>query len=549
VSAADISITYNKYIDSINAIEMAKFKDNTFVALGKSSKVNTIEKYSKDGDIVWQKNMLTLLKDDGYVVDSLATINLNKILTNKNNDIVLYGSVKFNCPHWHDGELPYSTYDYSELVIRLNQDGKILSVNNYKDNYALCGLYDYGSYTVESSNIIESSSGDYISVYLGNEGKTYLSRYNSNIERVDNKMTSYKIEVGAPIVDTTENLGYESYLMQTLNALILYSKNLSPSDIYATSDIYLTDKIKMEKSSDNYLLWLDKNYKFTKYDLKQEKVIFSISVGGPYGNVVELSGGDFVYIGNGGLGVYLKLYDSNGKEIASAWNKSYDDAAYANSILEIDGNIIATLNHYAIVFSGYPTVENNPESKAVFVAENDPTLENINNARILINAMPESVEKDQLQARLNALMVSDLSLIPEKNTSNMDIYVSSNSSLSLSLVNSSVTFDDFSGVEDLSISNALSFTINSSNNYNVSTSLVGNIVSSKGNILDKSIFNLRASGDTAYKNYVSSNTLDLFTNQTAGNNKTHKIDMILKGNVAHTADVYKAVLKVVVEQV
>jgi hypothetical protein len=131
----------------------------------------------------------------------------------------------------------------------------------------------------------------------------------------------------------------------------------------------------------------------------------------------------------------------------------------------------------------------------------------------------------------------------------MDIYVSSGNSLSLSLINSSITFDDFSGVEDLTLSNALSFTINSSNCYNVSTSLVGNIVSNKGNILDKSIFNLRANGDTNYKNYSSSSTLILFANQSAGNNITHKVDIMLKGNVAHTADVYKAMLKVMVEQV
>jgi hypothetical protein len=129
------------------------------------------------------------------------------------------------------------------------------------------------------------------------------------------------------------------------------------------------------------------------------------------------------------------------------------------------------------------------------------------------------------------------------------MYVKFKNTLSLSLSTSSITFDDFSGVEDLIMDNALSLTVSSSLDYNISSSLVGNIVSSKGNVMDKAIFNLKANSDTNYKNYSSSNALNLFTNQTAGNNKTHKIDMMLKGNVAHTADVYKAVLKVEVEQV
>jgi hypothetical protein len=67
--------------------------------------------------------------------------------------------------------------------------------------------------------------------------------------------------------------------------------------------------------------------------------------------------------------------------------------------------------------------------------------------------------------------------------------------------------------------------------------------------MDKSIFNLRKNGDTTYKNYSSTPTLDLFGKQNAGNTATHKIDIMLKGNIAHTADVYRAVLKISVEQV
>jgi hypothetical protein len=261
------------------------------------------------------------------------------------------------------------------------------------------------------------------------------------------------------------------------------------------------------------------------------------------------------------LGYYdaiIVKYDSSGNKV---WAKNFGDSYYDEfySVVETsDGGLVVVGCSSSSNVSGLTNLGDNDaiivkfkesEEKAVVKAESNSTLQNISRARILINTMSESIEKDQLQARLNSLTPSDLALIPENNTSNIDVYVLSNNSLSLSLLNSLVTFDDFSGTEDLSISNALSFTVDSSLNYNISISLVGNIVSNKGNVLDKSIFNLKANDSSVYSNYINSNTLNLFTNQTAGNNKTHKIDMMLKGNVAHTADVYKAVLKISVEQV
>jgi hypothetical protein len=183
--------------------------------------------------------------------------------------------------------------------------------------------------------------------------------------------------------------------------------------------------------------------------------------------------------------------------------------------------------------------------------ESNPTLQNISYARALVNNMSESIEKDQLQERLNNIYAveMEIAITPLTATANIDMHVKFKNALSLSLSTSSITFDDFSGIEDLIIEDALSVTVSSSLDYSITSFLVGNIVSSKGNVLDKSIFNLRASGDTSYKNYSSSNALTLFTNQTAGNNRTHKIDMMLKGNIAHTADVYKAVLKISIEQI
>jgi hypothetical protein len=181
-------------------------------------------------------------------------------------------------------------------------------------------------------------------------------------------------------------------------------------------------------------------------------------------------------------------------------------------------------------------------------AESDSTFQNINKARMLVNTIPESTEKDQLQTRLNDLIPYDLTLEPLTSTSNLDVYIASNNSLSLTLSNTSINFEEFDGLSDLT-SEPLTLRVNSSLEYNVKTSLEGNIVSSKGNTLNKSIFKIKASTDTDYKDFSNNNELILFSNQSSGNNKEHKINFMLKGNTAHEADVYKAVIKIEINQI
>src|SRR5699024_4696256 len=91
---------------------------------------------------------------------------------------------------------------------------------------------------------------------------------------------------------------------------------------------------------------------------------------------------------------------------------------------------------------------------AVDEAEQTRDPIDIEDARDLVNQLEESELKNNLQDRLNAI-VPNLSLTSQSVTSNLDIYIKSENMLSLSLDTNSVTFEDFSGVEDLEKQNAV----------------------------------------------------------------------------------------------
>ena len=186
---------------------------------------------------------------------------------------------------------------------------------------------------------------------------------------------------------------------------------------------------------------------------------------------------------------------------------------------------------------------------AVSNAEITRNPEDIENARDLVNKLEESELKNNLQDRLNAI-VPNLSLTPQSVTSNLDIYIKSENMLSLSLDTNSVTFEDFSGVEDLEKENAVTLTINSSLPYEINSYLVSEMKNANNSeTMDKSILNIKANSGSVYGSFTDLVTpIKLFDNQVAGNNKVHGIDLKLKGNIAHKADVYKTTIKFEVNQ-
>lgn len=191
---------------------------------------------------------------------------------------------------------------------------------------------------------------------------------------------------------------------------------------------------------------------------------------------------------------------------------------------------------------------------AVVLVENTPTISNLEAARTLVNELPEGSDKDGLQDRLNAIYELDGYVLDRHSSSaNVDIYIKCENMLSLSLDTNSVTFEDFSGVEDMEKLNAVTLSINSSLPYDVNAYLPVEINGSEGNVMNKDILEIRASGQGSYEKFPSIGTSDsdkvvLLSNQPAGNDLTHGIDLNLAGSIAHEKDIYKATIKFEVSQ-
>lgn len=192
---------------------------------------------------------------------------------------------------------------------------------------------------------------------------------------------------------------------------------------------------------------------------------------------------------------------------------------------------------------------------AVETAEGEPTVANIEAARELVNALPEGMDKDGFQDRLNALTnIEDVQMELLTATANVDVYIKCENLLSLSLDTNNVTFEDFGGTEDLQQERAVTLSINSSLPYDVNAYLPTAIEGSRGNTMNPDTLQIKVNGvDPSYKTFPgigtsSSEKLTLLEAEEEGNEKTHVIDLQLKGGLANKADIYKATIKFEVVQ-
>ena len=122
--------------------------------------------------------------------------------------------------------------------------------------------------------------------------------------------------------------------------------------------------------------------------------------------------------------------------------------------------------------------------------------------------------------------------------------------LSLSLDTNSVTFENFSGVEDMEKQNAINLTVESSLPYEVNASLETEIQNAdKTKLLINLYLGLNRIMMLIIKTFTAINTpLNLLDNQVAGKINTHGIDLILRKDIIHKADVYKTTIKFEVNQ-
>lgn len=151
----------------------------------------------------------------------------------------------------------------------------------------------------------------------------------------------------------------------------------------------------------------------------------------------------------------------------------------------VDGKIycVGGIGELGGSFSILNTVEvytariNTPEyraEQAVISAENSKETADIENARDLVNNLPESMIKDQFQDRLNNLF-PNLELENKVASGNVDVYIKCKNTLSMSLNTNNISFDEYSGVEDIEKLNAVELTVHSSLPYKVSAYLAHEI--------------------------------------------------------------------------
>lgn len=215
---------------------------------------------------------------------------------------------------------------------------------------------------------------------------------------------------------------------------------------------------------------------------------------------------------------------------------TYDDKTYIYT--ESDNIANPTLK---ITIDRLPSIAKNAIKEAIL----DSSTANISLARMYVNMLPESTYKDQLQERLSEVFNSDITLDRKSATANLDIYIKNENILSLSLNTNNVTFENYSGVEDMEIPNAINISINSSLPYSLNAYIPSEIQNSnKSETMPIDMFNIKEGSQTNYKQFA--NTIDrivLKDNCDSGNNNIHNIDLKLASNQAHKPDVYKTTIK------
>ena len=226
----------------------------------------------------------------------------------------------------------------------------------------------------------------------------------------------------------------------------------------------------------------------------------------------------------------------------------YDIYNNSNNLVEVY-DLVGNKAEYQVKLkdSDIPTIE---EGLDALVNKSDSGKEDISYFRKIINDLDESMNKDLLQNRLNDIYPKTLTLDRELTTSNMDVYIKSENILQMSLDTNSISFDNFSGIEDVEKLNAVNLTINSSLPYQLNAYLPTEIQNSdKSKTLDKSILNIKESSSNNYQTFTNtSDKIILKDNCSTGNYLAHGVDLKLVGGIAHEKDVYKAIIKLEAEQ-
>lgn len=159
--------------------------------------------------------------------------------------------------------------------------------------------------------------------------------------------------------------------------------------------------------------------------------------------------------------------------------------------------------------------------------------------------------KGEVDTAIDYNNISELELKSSSEWSaNIDVYITFENVLSLSLDTNTITFSDFSATEDVIREGAFNISVTSTLPYSLNSYLEGEIYNSdKSILLNKEILNIKEGGETEYKFFKNvKNKVVLKDNNLPTDNTVHPIDLKLRGGITHEKDVYKATIKFEVEQ-
>ena len=187
--------------------------------------------------------------------------------------------------------------------------------------------------------------------------------------------------------------------------------------------------------------------------------------------------------------------------------------------------------------------------RAVEKAESSNQIVDINNARDLVNKLPSSQIKENLQTRLNNIDILD-EIDLSSMTANSDIYIKPKNKLSISLDTNYVVFEDYVETEDMEKLGAMNLTVSSSLPYDLNAYMPVGIENADGTAsMSINTLNIRESSETSYKRFSNlQDKIILKDTCPAGRNNNHSIDLKLSSSKIHKNDVYRTVIKFEVQQ-
>ena len=214
----------------------------------------------------------------------------------------------------------------------------------------------------------------------------------------------------------------------------------------------------------------------------------------------------------------------------------FEDITHISSDSNIPANLKVTVDRVL-----------NRAKEALEVAKSNPTTENIALARMWINLAGETLKKDEFQEELDSITdIVDLEIEKKSVTANLDVYIKSHNSLSMSLNTNSIVFEDYSGVEDKEMQNAVEISVTSSLPYSLNAYLESPLQNQdKTSTIEASALNIKENSQSSYQAFQNTTDKIVLNDNADANNQwsVHSIDIKLAKDNAHKTDIYKATIK------